>query len=63
MQLQNFKQYKKESGKTFYRLSLDSGITAAQLKKLHDKNAMIDLNTGEFYIKSKSKFSSFEAVG
>ena len=55
MQLQGFKKYKNNSKKTFYRLSKESGVTAAQLKKLYDANALIDVETGDFYIKSKSK--------
>ena len=60
MQLQQFKKYKKQSKKTFYRLSKESGVTAAQLKKLFDANALIDIETGDFYIKSKSKLKLIE---
>lgn len=60
MKLQSFKKYKDNTNKTFYRLAKDTGITAAQLNKLYVGGALIDLDTGEFYIKSKSKLKMIE---
>jgi len=63
MKLHAFKKYKDESKKTFYRLSKESGVTAAQLKKLYDANALIDVQTGDFYIKSKSNLKLVNVNG